>query len=65
MALIISVDHGCLAAMQISIVHRLILGFKGFYVLHRTNLAAMSADDTSDPNLVIAHGRASMLVVFS
>lgn len=62
MVLIISVDHGRVAAMQISFVHRLILGFQGFLVLHRANLAAMSRDDALDPNLVIAHGRAVMLV---
>lgn len=62
MVFIISVDHGCVATMQICFVHRLILGFQGFLVLHWTHLAAMSTDDALDPNLVIAHGRALMLV---
>lgn len=65
MALIICVDHGCVAAMQISIVHRLILGFKVFKVLHWMIFAALSTDDTLDCNLLTVHGRAFVLVHIS
>lgn len=65
MALIISVDHGFVAGMQISVVHRLILGFKGFQILHQTNLSAMSTDDTLDPNLEVEHGGVAEVVFFN